>query len=222
MTSDAGAPAGPRPLDPGLLKVIRTSIDWLSYMQDAFMQQMRSDMGSISPALGNSADGWVCCERIVNVAIWAAMADQPPHEIAEGLRWVGAANHVAGFPEGEYVSVAHALVRTVHVLSGSRWSTATGSAWISYFMWMKPYFLTGAQQAVARAGREAQAPREAQAGRAGREARAGREPGPSPAAVGEVDLESAGSLLEEEDDEDPGYGQIMVSMTHRQRKRHPD
>ena len=75
--------------------------------------------------------------------------------ITDGLRWLGAANWREGFPETQYVSVAHALVRAVHVLSESDWYTSLGSAWISYFLWMKPYLILGAQQAAQEAAQQA-------------------------------------------------------------------
>jgi hypothetical protein len=42
--------------------------------------------------------------------------------------------------------------------------------------------------------------------------------GPPQTDSGDVDLESVGSLL---DDEDAGYGQIMVSMTRNPRRDRP-
>ena len=39
--------------------------------------------------------------------------------------------------------------------------------------------------------------------------------------AGDVDLESVGSLLDDEDDDDAGYGQIMVSMTRNTRRERP-
>lgn len=68
--------------------------------------------------------------------------------IAYWLRWVGATNQLEGFPEAQYVSVAHALIRAVHVLSEGDWSASLGSAWIGYFLWMKPHLILGAQQAA--------------------------------------------------------------------------
>ena len=51
---------------------------------------------------------------------------------------------------------------------------------------------------------------------------AGTAPGGLPQqADGEPGLEPAGSLLDEEDDEDTGYGQIMVSMTRPARRDPP-
>jgi hypothetical protein len=40
-------------------------------------------------------------------------------------------------------------------------------------------------------------------------------------ADGEADLESVADLLEDEDDEDTGHGQIMVSMTRAPRRDPP-
>ena len=69
--------------------------------------------------------------------------------MAGSLRWVGTMNYLDGFPEAQYVNVAHALVRAVHDLAGSHWSASMGSAWISYFMWLRPYLEDGARQAAA-------------------------------------------------------------------------
>ena len=83
-----------------------------------------------------------------------------------------------------------------------------GSAWISYFLWLRPYLEDGAAQAAAQ-----QAAEQAAAWRASRDQ-----------APGEAGLESAAGLLddEDEDDQDAGYGQIMVSMTRPPRRdKHP-
>ncbi len=213
MASDAAA--GLPPLDPGRLQVIRSSAARLAPLQDAFIRQLHSDVVTLIPDLGS--DGWDFCERMVKAALWAATADQPAQVIADGLRWVGATNQLEGFPEAQYVSVAHALVRAVHALSEYDWSASLGSAWISYFLWMRPHLLLGAQQAAQQqAAERAAAQQEAERVRA--QARSGlSQPG-----GGDVDLESAGRLLDGEDDEDePGYGQIMVSMTRNQRRERP-
>ena len=41
------------------------------------------------------------------------------------------------------------MVQTVHYLCAHDWSASMGSAWITYFMWIKPHLLAGAQQAAA-------------------------------------------------------------------------
>jgi len=208
MASDLGqAPPSAASLDPGLLQVIRSSAGLLMEFEDAFIRQLHADLITMIPEL--AANGWAFCERMVRAVLWAATTDQPPQVIADGLRWVGATNWLEGFPDDQYVSVAHALVRAVHALSESFWSASLGSAWISYFLWIKPHLLLGAQQEADKARAMVQVP----------------PGGPPQTDGGDVDLESVGSLLDDEDDdEDAGYGQIMVSMTRnprRDRPRHP-
>ena len=217
MTSDLTqrAPTTLRSLDPGLLQVIRSSADRLIHMQDAFIQHVYSDIMTMIPDL--TAGGWTFCERMVQAVLWAATTDQAPQEIITTLRWVGATNRLEGFPEAQYVSLAHALVRTVRVLSEDYWSTSTGSAWIGFFIWMKPHLLAGAQQAAAQeaAWQEAYPEQSAVSGSRGEY---------QPVTADDIELESVASLLDDEDDDDesPGYGQIMTSMTLKQRRERPD
>jgi len=227
MMNDAAE--GPQPLDPALLAVIRWSAGWLGDRQDAFIRQLRADLVTMIPDL--ATDGWAFCERMVQAALWAATTDQGADEIADGLRWVGAMNRLEGFTEDQYVSLANALVRTVHVLSENHWSTAMGSAWIGYFLWMRPHLIAGAEQAAAQqaaerraaaweAARQQAAKRQAAAEFAAAVAR-GEEPSVT---AGDVDLKSVQRLLDDEDDEDDedvGYGQIMLSMTLDQRRERP-
>ena len=149
----ARAPDPGPPLDPALLQVIRSSAGRLTQLQDAFIRQLRADIITMIPDLAE--DGWAFSDRMVRAVLWAATTNQPTQMITDGLRWLGAANWREGFPETQYVSVAHALVRAVHVLSESDWYTSLGSAWISYFLWMKPYLILGAQQAAQEAAQEA-------------------------------------------------------------------
>jgi hypothetical protein len=217
MTSDLTqrAPTALRSLDPGLLQVIRSSADRLIHMQDAFIQHLYSDITTMIPDL--TAGGWTFCERMVHAVLWAATTDQAPQEIITALRWVGARNRLEGFPEAQYLSLAHALVRTVHMLSEDYWSTSTtSSAWVGFFIWMKPHFLAGAQQAAAQeaAWQEAYPAQSAVSGSRGEY---------PPVTADDIDLESVASLLDDEDDDDesPGYGQIMASMSLKQRRERP-
>jgi len=225
----------PRALDPGALQVIRQSADRLAQMEYTFIRQLHYDVTRLIPdAAGTpAADMWAFCERMVQSLLWVALTDQPPQVIIDTLRQVGARNRFEGFPDAQYVSVAHALVRTVRDLSGNDWSASTGSAWISYFMWIKPHLLAGARQAVAeQAAAEQAAAQQAAAQQAAAEQEATRvealsrdSHGGHTQVVGDVNLESVASLLDDEDDEDVGYGQIMVSMTRTPRRdppRHAD
>ncbi len=170
-----GAPAGP-PLDQGLLRLIRVSAVQLSHLEDEFARQLQYDLAMLIPDLAGlrTADGWVFCQRMVQVLLWAAAAEQPAEVIAGALRQVGAANWLDGFPETQYVSVAHALVRTVRDLSLDDWSTSQGSAWISFFQWARPHLVSGARQAAAQQA----GARQAAAQQAAAQQAAGAQPAP--------------------------------------------
>jgi hypothetical protein len=220
-------PQEPLGLDPGAWPVIRQSAARLSRNQDAFIQQLHYDVTSLIPEMPGAPalDMWVFCERMTQALLWVALTDQPLSVVAETLRRVGGQNWVEGFPDAQYVSVAHALVQTVHYLSGNDWSPSMGSVWISYFMWIRPHLIAGAQQAAAQYAAERQeAERQAAAQRALAEREAARVKALSrnSGVVGDVNLESVASLLvEDEDDEDVGYGQIMLSMTRNPRRDPP-
>ena len=168
----------PRALDPGALQVIRQSAGRLAQMEYTFIRQLHYDVTRLIPdAAGTpAADMWAFCERMVQSLLWVALTDQPPQVIIDTLRQVGARNRFEGFPDAQYVSVAHALVRTVRDLSGNDWSASTGSAWISYFMWIKPHLLAGARQAAAEQA-AAQHGRRPAGRRPARRRRAGGRPG---------------------------------------------
>lgn len=144
-TADTGQ--GRPPLDPGVLELIRWSAGWLSRRPDDFVDHLQADIATLIPDL--APGGRAFCERMVHAMLWVALTDDPPRAVAGSLRWVGTMNYLDGFPEAQYVNVAHALVRAVHDLTEMHWSTSVGSAWISYFMWIRPYLAEGAQQAAA-------------------------------------------------------------------------
>jgi hypothetical protein len=214
MTSDMGhdAPA-PRPptLDPGALAVIRQSAALLSRDRDMFTRQLHSDVTSLIPATAVPAgfDMWAFCDRMAQALLWVALTDQPPRLAADALRQLGGHNWLAGFPDAQYASVAHALIQTVHYLSANTWSTSTGSAWVTFFMWTQPHLLAGARAAAERAAAEQEASRVTELSRGHTQA------------VGDVNIEKVASLLDDEDDEDPGLGQIMLSMTRNPRRGSP-
>jgi hemoglobin-like flavoprotein len=137
------------PPDPALMHAIHTSASRLIRLEGTFVRQLYADITSLIPEF-ETERGWVFCERLVRSVLWAAVTDQPLNVIVDTLRWVGATNRMEGFPESEYASVVHALVRTVRDLSGDNWSASMGSAWITYFLWLQPFLMAGAQQAAAR------------------------------------------------------------------------
>jgi hypothetical protein len=217
-------------IDPPIWPVIRQSAARLARNEDAFIQQLHYDTTRLvfDPAGARATDIWVFCERTGHSLLWAALTDQPLGVVADTLRAVGAQNWLEGCPDALYGNLAHALVQTVHYLSAQDWSASMGSAWISYFMWIKPHLLAGAQQATEQhaAARQA-AERQAAAQRAAAEREAARVEALSrdsrghTQVVSDVNLESVANLLDDEDNENVGYGQIMVSMTRKPRREPP-
>jgi hypothetical protein len=201
------------PPDPGVLRVIRPMAARLTRQEDVFAEQLRYEVSGLIPDLPGdlSEDDWSFCQRTVQALLWAALTDEPAHVVAGALRRLGAVNELAGFPETQYLSLAHALLRAVRELADDEWSTTLGSAWITYFQWIQGHLVAGAQQAPRPAPHAAPPP---------------RRPGPPPGGVAqpeddEAELESVAGLLDDEDDEDTGFGQIMVSMTRPRRDPSP-
>ena len=209
MMSDPTEGTPIAPPDPAVVRVIRPSAARLTQLEDVFTEQLQYEIGSLIPDLAE--DDWAFCQRTVQALLWAALTDEPAHVVAGAMRRLGAVNQVAGFPDSQYLGLAHALLRAVRELTDDDWSTTLGSAWISYFQWIQRQLMIGAQQAPRPATRPAP-PAHA----------AGTAPGGLPQqADGEPGLEPAGSLLDGEDDEDTGYGQIMASMTRPARRDPP-
>ena len=206
MTQDA--PLTRAPLDRGLLQVIRASAGRLIELEDAFIRQLQYELATLIPdsASLRAAGGWAFCDRMARTLLWAAVTDQPPDIIADTLRQLGARNWLDGFSETQYVSVVHALVRAVRDLCADDWSTSMSSAWISYFTWIKPYLMLGAEQAAAQqaAARKAASQQAAiqQAINLSQAAEQDSRGGFPQAPAGDEDLEAADDLLEDEDDED--------------------
>ena len=228
-------PQAPRPqalqaIDPTGWPVIRQSAARLSRNREAFVQQLHYDVTSLLPDLPGAppSDLWAFCDRMAQALLWVALTDQPLGVVADALRQVGAQNWVEGFPDSQYTNVAHALVQTLHYLSGIEWSASMGSVWISYFMWIKPHLTAGAEQAateyanVQQAAEQRAAEERAAAEREAVRVRAlSRNPrNGQTQVVGDVNLEKVGNLLDDEDDDDVGYGQLMMNMT-RNRRDHP-
>jgi hypothetical protein len=228
----SGAPDTPS-LDPGVLSVIRASAAGLAEQEDSFVQQLHASIVALMPEMAES--GRALCERLVRSLLWTATASQSPQAAGDTLRWVGARNRLESFDEAHYADVARALVLAVRNVSGDAWDNSMGSAWISYFRWAQPYLLAGAGQAAAeqaiaeRAAAQQAAARLEAARNAAAEAQAQAQAqalehqahGGEPVAA-DVDLEAVAGLLDEEDeDDDAGYGQIMLSMTRNPRRHRP-
>ena len=219
MAGDMQPDGGPRPLDPALLRVIRPSAQRMAAAESSFVEMLHEDVADYVRQLPGG--GWGFCERTVRTLLWVVLTDQPPGVAIDGLCWLGSVNEAEGFPAWEYVSIGHALVRVAREMSGDRWSTTTGSAWIRFFMWTQPYLRAAAQQVAAQheAERRHAAARHEAARRQAFDQYERR-------GSTDFDVSVVGDMLDDEDDDDrgdpaPGYGQIMMGMTSsRRRRRH--
>ncbi len=148
-TRDTGPDAGPEPepLDPALLQAIRPSAARMAAAEDTFVQLLAEDIDSLVRDLPDR--GWQLCKRTARIVLWLALSDQPADAAVQSLHWLGEANQADGFPTSEYVTIGHALVRIAREMSGLNWTTTTGSAWIRFFMWLRPHLQAGAQQQAA-------------------------------------------------------------------------
>ncbi len=228
MASDSGhdVPAsGTRPqvFAQGVLPAIHQSAALLARDQNTFIRQFHYDVTSLIPdsAVPPGFDMRAFCDRMAQALLWVALTERQPRLVVDTLRQLGAQNWYEGFPDSQYATVAHALIQTVHYLSANIWSTSTGSAWISFFLWVQPHLQAGAQDAAARdaAARDA-TEQQAAAQRAAAEQEAARVaalPRGHGQAVGDVNIERVASLLDDDEEDDVGLGQIMLGMT----RKHP-
>jgi hypothetical protein len=146
LARDAQPYAGQEPLDPALLQAIRPSATRMAAAEDTFIQLLSEDIATLVSHLPDR--GWQLCERIARTVLWLALTDQPADVAVQSLHWLGEANQADGFPASDYVTVGHALVRIAREMSGIKWTTTTGSAWIRFFMWLQPHVQAGAKQAA--------------------------------------------------------------------------
>jgi hypothetical protein len=228
MASDSGhdVPASgtrPQAFAQGVLPAIHQSAALLARDQNTFIRQFHYDVTSLIPdsAVPPGFDMRAFCDRMAQALLWVALTERQPRLVVDTLRQLGAQNWYEGFPDSQYATVAHALIQTVHYLSANIWSTSTGSAWISFFLWVQPHLQAGAQDAAARnaAAREA-TEQQAAAQRAAAEQEAARVaalPRGHGQAVSDVNIERVARLLDDDEEDDVGLGQIMLGMT----RKHP-
>jgi hypothetical protein len=146
LARDAQPYAGQEPLDLVLLQAIRPSATRMAAAEETFIQLLNEDIVTLVRHLPDR--GWQLCERIARTVLWLALTDQPADVAVQSLHWLGEANQADGFPASDYVTVGHALVRIAREMSGIKWTTTTGSAWIRFFMWLQPHVQAGAKQAA--------------------------------------------------------------------------
>jgi len=148
LTRDPQSAVGPEPPDPALLQAIRPSALRMAGAEESFIQLLHEDIASLVQHLPER--GWPFCERTARTILWLALSDQAADTIIQAVYWLAAANQADGFPPSQYVTLGHALVRTAREMSGTHWTTTTGSAWIRFFMWLQPYLRADSRQQAAR------------------------------------------------------------------------
>lgn len=148
LTRETLPDAGPELLDPALLQAIRPSASRMASAEEAFVRLLREEIESLVSQLPDK--GWPLCERTARTILWLVLSDPPAEAVAHSLRWLSEANQADGFPASEYVSIGHALVRIAREISGTKWTTTTGSAWIRFFMWLQPHLQGGVRRPAAR------------------------------------------------------------------------
>lgn len=157
LTRETLPDAGPELPDPALLQAIRPSASRMASAEEAFVRLLHEEIESLVSQLPDK--GWPLCERTARTILWLVLSDPAADAVAHALRWLSEANQADGFPAPEYVSIGHALVRIAREISGTKWTTTTGSAWIRFFMWLQPHLQGGGARRAA--GRQEAARREA-------------------------------------------------------------
>ncbi len=148
LTPETLPDAGAEPLDPALLRAIRPSASRMASAEEAFVRLLHEEIESLVSQLPDK--GWPLCERTARAILWLVLSDPPAEAVAHSLRWLSEANQADGFPAPEYVSIGHALVRIAREISGTKWTTTTGSAWIRFFMWLQPHLQGGTARPAGR------------------------------------------------------------------------
>jgi len=133
--------------DLALLQAIRPSASRMAAGEEAFVRLLHEEIEPLVHRLPNG--GWPLCERTARAVLWLTLSDPPQDAVIMWMHWLGEKNQADGFPPSEYVRIGHALVWIAREMSGTRWSTTTGSAWIRFFMWLQPLLQAGARRPAA-------------------------------------------------------------------------
>jgi len=144
MTTELTTDARQELPDLALLQAIRPSASRMAAGEEAFVRLLHEE---IEPLVRRLPDGgWPLCERTARAVLWLTLSDPPADAVIMWMHWLGEKNQADGFPPSEYVRIGHALVWIAREMSGTRWSTTTGSAWIRFFMWLQPLLQAGARR----------------------------------------------------------------------------
>jgi hypothetical protein len=130
--------------DAAVLRAIHPSATRMAVREEAFIRLLHEEIEPLVRSLPEG--GWPFCERTARAVLWLALSDPPPEAVFKWMHWLGEVNYADGFPPSEYVSIGHALVWIAREMTGTKWSTATGSAWIRFFMWLQPLLQAAARR----------------------------------------------------------------------------
>lgn len=162
-------PSVPVGLDAALLHALRPSANRMAQDEETFVRLLHAEVER--QVRGLPGGGWRFCERTARTILWLAIAEQPAERAVEALMWLAESNCYDGFPQEEYVSVGHALVRVARDMYEANWTSATGSAWVQLYMWMQPHLQAGAAAAAEQVAAERASAAERQAAAERRAAR---------------------------------------------------
>jgi len=144
MTTEVTSNARRELPDLAVLQAIRPSASRMAAGEEAFVRLLHEEIEPLVHRLPNG--GWPLCERTARAVLWLTLSDPPQDAVIMWMHWLGEKNQADGFPPSEYVRIGHALVWIAREMSGTRWSTTTGSAWIRFFMWLQPLLQAGARR----------------------------------------------------------------------------
>jgi hypothetical protein len=144
MTTELTRDAARALPDLAVLQAIRPSARRMAAGEAAFVRLLHEEIEPLARRLPDG--GWPLCERTARAVLWLTLSDPPAEEVITWMVWLGEMNQADGFPSSEYVRIGHALVWIAREMSGTRWSTTTGSAWTRFFMWLQPLLQAGARR----------------------------------------------------------------------------
>ena len=219
----------PSGVHPDVLRLVSSCTDDLMSRNEELVQVLHQRLFELLPGVSRQAGGGgPMCQRLVAAVMRAAAPELAVAHSAAVVQQVGADNHVEGFPADQYASVTHALLHAVRDVYRGEWSSSLSSAWVEYLLWYRSQLLAGAEAQRAYDAAQGLAPGAATPGAGD------RAPSNPPAASADALFAGqgggqpalpVGALLdddldhEDDDDQDePGYGGLMSSMTLNSRR----
>src|SRR4051812_31756681 len=225
---------------PSVMRLLASCTADLGPQQPELAEALYQRLLELLPEVATLAErGRPLSDRILHAVLYPTEPGRTPLNVATVVQQVGAQNYLDGLVGEHYSSVTHAVLHAAREMYRGEWSSALSSAWVEYLLWLRGHLLAGAE--VQRARQEAVAA--AQAAMPALMQATGRAPveyqqqpaiyEPAQASYGTYgDLEQEPSLppqamlddeldrVEDDDDEEGSYNNLMTSMTLSSRRRH--